>query len=119
MIAASTYQKNPIVKSYKLGLTEVRDLHPGEIRETPVNEPLVNWHSYDGQAALDAIYTSGGWGEDVSDEAMLSYAKLLREVEGLNVLPASASALAAVVKVHRAWGLPEDEPHVVVLTGRR
>jgi len=50
---------------------------------------------------------------------MLSYAKLLREVEGLNVLPASASALAAVVKVHRAWGLPEDEPHVVVLTGRR
>jgi len=42
MIAASTYQKNPIVKSYKLGLTEVRDLHPGEIRETPVNEPFVN-----------------------------------------------------------------------------
>ena len=55
------------------------DLPPEAIRETEVNEPLINWHSFDGDWALDAIRSSGGFAENASDKEMLRQARLLRE----------------------------------------
>jgi len=49
---------------------------------------------------------------------MLTHARLLREREGLDVLPASTSALAVLLKGHAQNPLPPDR-YVVVLTGRR
>jgi len=118
MIAASSYRKNPIVKSLKQGSLFCLDLAPGEVRETSVNEPLINWHSFDGEEALHALYGSGGFAEYASDQDMVQYARLIQQAEGLNVLPASTAALVALGKVWRAGALTEDD-HVVVLTGRR
>jgi threonine synthase len=118
MIGASTYRKNPIVRSFVNNIPECVDLDPAEAKETGINEPLVNWHAFDGQLALDAIRSSGGWAGDATDKAMLTHARLLREREGLDVLPASTSALAVLLKGHAQNPLPPDR-YVVVLTGRR
>jgi len=118
MVAASSYRKNPIVKSFREGHAFCIDLQPSEIHETTVNEPLINWHSFDGDLALQALRASRGYAEYASDHDMLQHARLLLQREGLSVLPASASALIALAKVRSNGGLPEDD-HVVVLTGRR
>jgi threonine synthase len=49
---------------------------------------------------------------------MLTYSRLLREREGLNVLPASTAGLIVLVERHRKTKLPGDR-YVVVLTGRK
>ena len=120
MIAASTPMGNPIVRSFLNGLRTIRDLSPMEIKETSVNEPLVSWHSFDGQLALDALWESGGWATYVPDQKMIEFSKILAREEGLLVLPASASALAAVDGYLRhnpeATGV---ESCVAVLTARK
>ena len=88
------------------------------IRETTVNEPLINWHSIDGDHALEAIRKSNGWASHASDRGMLTYARMLRVKEGLNVLPASTAGLLALLAQHRKEVLPGDR-YVAILTGRK
>jgi threonine synthase len=118
MIAGSAHRKNPIVQSFLRNLPHCEDLDPTSIRETAVNEPLINWHSSDGNQALDAIRQTGGWAADASDREMLAHARSIREKQGLSVLPASAASLAVLLERHRKEALPGDR-YVVVLTGRR
>jgi threonine synthase len=118
MIAGSSPEKNPILHAYRTQAPQCDDLHPDRVRETRVNEALVNWHSIDGDHALGAIRESGGFAESVSDRALLAWARKLREAEGLHVLPASTAGLAAFVQHHRKEGFGPDR-YVVVLTGRR
>jgi len=117
MIAASSYNKNPIVHSFKKNLSFCEDLDPSKIRESKVNEPLINWHSFDGDEALQAIRESGGAAFDVSDEKMIQHTKLLREKEGLRVLPASTVGLAALLSLHQKENLEPDR-FVAILTGK-
>jgi threonine synthase len=49
---------------------------------------------------------------------MIEYARLIREKEGLSVLPASTAGLIALVDRHRKEPLPGDR-YVVILTGRK
>ncbi|MEM2126653.1 MAG: pyridoxal-phosphate dependent enzyme [Candidatus Bathyarchaeia archaeon] len=118
MIAVSTPHDNPIVRSFLSGRRMIEDLQPSEIKETVVNEPLVSWHSFDGQLALDALWESGGWAVPVPDQEMAHYSELIASLEGLSVLPASASALAALRKVSEREKL-EDVSCVAVLTAGR
>jgi len=118
MIAGSSFRKNPIVRAFVGNLPRCEDLEPGRVRETSVNEPLVNWHSIDGDHALQAIRETGGWATDASDRSMLDYARLIREREGLSVLPASTAGLAAMAQRHQKEPLPGDR-YVVLLTGRK
>lgn len=96
MVATSTRRGNPIVKSFKMNSRIIEDLSREEIKETDINEPLTNWHSYDGQEALDAIYESNGFADYASESKMMEFSKWLRLEEGLHVLPASASTLAVM-----------------------
>jgi threonine synthase len=118
MIAGSSFGKNPIVQAYLKASPFCEDLSPDLIHETPINEPLINWHSVDGNIALDAIRQTGGWADDVSDKSMLSYARLILEREGLSILPASTAGLVAFVEHHRKEPLPSDR-YVIILTGRK
>ena len=118
MIAASSTAKNPIVHSARRGLAECVDLDPAGIRETVINEPLINWHSFDGQEALDAIRHTGGAAYNVSDERMRKMAHYLRERESLNVLPASTASVIALINMHEEDKLPAGL-HVAVLTAKR
>ena len=118
VVAGSSPGKNPIVRSFQKGLPTCADLDPARVRETAVSEPLINWHSSDGDEALTAVRATGGWADDASDREMITYARLVREKEGLQVLPASTAGLAVLVDRHREEPLPGDR-YVAVLTGRR
>ena len=118
MVAGSSFGKNPIVAAWLKGLDSCEDLLPGRIRETSVNEPLINWHSIDGDLAIDAIRESNGWAAYASDRALVARARMLREQQGLNALPASTAGLHALLDRHSKEPLSNDR-YVVILTGRK
>ena len=117
MVAASTPGGNPVVKCFNDRERTIRDLEPSEIVETEHNEPLVSWRCLDGQEALDALWDSRGWAAYVQDDALLAFSGILAHEEGILVLPASSSALAALADYakNRASG---ERTYVAVLTGR-
>jgi len=118
MVAGSSFGKNPIVRGYRRGTPHCEDLNPAVIHETPVNEPLVNWHSIDGDVALQAVRESDGWAANATDKVMRNYSRLIREKEGLNVLPASAAGLIALVERVGREEFRSDR-YVAILTGRK
>lgn len=118
MVAGSSFRKNPIVQAALKNKPACEDLVPEKIRETRINEPLINWHAIDGNLALKAIRETNGWAGDASDKSMRRYSRLIREREGLDVLPASTAGLIALIEQHKRNPLPNDR-YVVVLTGRK
>ena len=118
MIGSSSYNKNPIVYSFKKNLPGCVDLDPIKIKESRINEPLINWHSFDGEEALHAIRVTGGAAFDISDEKMMKHTKMLKMKEGLHVLPASTVGLAALISYHQQEELEPDR-FVAILTGKR
>jgi threonine synthase len=118
VVAGSSFRKNPIVRSFVQGHATCEDLKPQTIRETPINEPLINWHSIDGDVALRAVRETGGWAGYASDREMRRLSRLLSEKEGLQVLPASTAGLIALIERHRKEPLSNDR-FVVLLTGRK
>ena len=117
IVAGSSHGKNPIVRSYLRGTPNCEDLDPQRLHETVVNEPLINWHSSDGDLALEAVRTTSGWASDASDRVMRWHARLIREKEGLSVLPASTAGLAVLLDRHRKQPLAGDR-YGALLTGR-
>ncbi|MFW9881846.1 MAG: pyridoxal-phosphate dependent enzyme [Candidatus Thorarchaeota archaeon] len=117
IIGTSTRKGNPIIKSYKLKSKIALDLSPNEIKESKVNEPLTNWHSYDGQEALDAIYESNGFADYASDTKMIRFSRILRYEQGLNALPASTSTLAVLSSLKREDVILKGT-YVAIITGR-
>jgi threonine synthase len=118
IVAGSSFGKNPIIQAYLKNLPTCEDLEPDKIHETAVNEPLINWRSIDGDYALEAIKKTNGWGAYASDKNMLQFSKILREKEGLSVLPASTAGLIALLEKHNKEPLSTDR-YVVILTGRK
>lgn len=118
MVGGSSHRKNPVISAYMKNEPHCEDLEPNRIRETAVNEPLINWHSIDGDHALEAVRITNGWASYATDKMMLSYSRLLREREGLSVLPASTAGLIVLLDRHRKEPLPGDR-YVVILTGRK
>jgi threonine synthase len=118
MVAGSSAKKNPIVQAYLKNKATCEDLKPHVIKETEVNEPLINWHSFDGEATLQAIRQSKGWARDVTDKRMLAMSKMLKEKEGLNVAPASTAGLAALTEPDNPDKVQNDR-FVAILTSRK
>ncbi|MBT8290643.1 MAG: pyridoxal-phosphate dependent enzyme [Muriicola sp.] len=117
MIAASSSYKNPIVQSFKKGFDFCKDLEPSNIRETKYNEPLINWHSFDGEEALYALRESGGEAVNVSDKKLKEMSSLLQKKEGFRILPASTAGLIALLEIHEREQMEPDR-YVAVLTAK-
>jgi len=117
-IAGSSYGMNPIVQAFVKNTPQCSDLKPERIRNTAINEPLVNWRSIDGDYALSVIRQTKGWAAFATDKSMITYAKLIREKEGLSVLPAATAGLIALVDRHKKEAFSGDR-YVVILTGRK
>lgn len=92
-----------------------RTIPPGDLRPTPVNEPLVNWEALHGQPAMDAIRASRGTVLALSDAELRSAQHLGWPVHG-----ASPSATAGVAGYALSGHDFADLPgvHVAVLTDR-
>ena len=117
MIAASSNRNNPIVHSYRQGLEQCVDLSPESIRETRYNEPLINWHSFDGEEALYAIRQSNGDAYNISDKKMKEMSSFLLKKEGLRILPAATAGLVALLEMHEEMDFEPDR-FVAVLTAK-
>lgn len=117
-VAGSSFRKNPIIQALARNLPNCSDLDPAKIKETAINEPLINWHAIDGDYVLEAVRTTHGFGGYVSDKSLLSLSRLILQREGLNVLPASTAGLAVLLEQHRKESLPGDR-YVIMLTGRK
>jgi len=118
IVGGSSFHKNPIVQAYLKNMPTCEDLQPEKIRETHINEPLVNWHAMDGDYALEGIRQTNGWAANASDKSMRDFSRMIREKEGLQVLPASTAGLIALLERHRKQALPNDR-FAVILTGRK
>jgi threonine synthase len=116
-IAGSAANKNPIVTSFKSGLDYCKDIDPSQIKETAINEPLINWHSFDGNEALYAILKSGGEANHISDNKMKEMSAFLHKKEGYRILPASTSGLIAMILRHEKSEFINDR-YVAILTGK-
>ena len=67
--------------------------------------------------ATDAIKTSSGLIDMVSDEEILSAYRILSSREGVFVEPASASGVAGLIKKKNTGELPQDKRIVITVTG--
>jgi threonine synthase len=116
-IAGSSAYKNPIISSFKAGLDTCKDIDPSKIRETPINEPLINWHSFDGNEALYAITQSEGEAHHISDKKMKMMSSFFHKKEGYRILPASTSGLVALLEMHAKNPMVNDR-YVTILTAK-
>ncbi|MFT6142560.1 MAG: threonine synthase [Myxococcota bacterium] len=117
MVGGSAWRKNPVVHAFRTNLARCPELPVASIRETAVNEPLINWRSIDGDPCLAAIRLTSGHAADATDKQMKQMSALLRDQQALHVLPASTAGLIALLDLHAKQTLPPDR-YVVVLTGR-
>jgi len=117
MIAGSAADQNPIVRAFANHLDHCEDLPPESLHETSVNEPLINWHSFDGDEALYAINKSNGGAHNLTDDELIALAQTLSDKEGLNVQPASTAGLGALLKEHANEALEPDR-YIAIVTGR-
>lgn len=106
MVGGSAAQMNPITASFSAGQGMYTDLSPEKIKETPVNEPLINWHAFDGEWALEALTRTGGFAADISDRKMIHLTKMLKDQEGIHVLPAATAGLS---RYHLPWYSHTDQ----------
>lgn len=117
MIAASSSFQNPIIASFKNGLDHCKDLDPVRIKETKYNEPLINWHSFDGEEALYAIRKSMGDAYHISDRKMKEMTSFLLKKESIKILPASTAGLIALLEMDEKLDFGPDR-FVAVLTAK-
>ncbi|WP_149273524.1 pyridoxal-phosphate dependent enzyme [Pareuzebyella sediminis] len=117
MIGASSSRKNPIVQSFILGLDHCKDLDPNHIKETKYNEPLINWHSFDGEEALFALRESEGEAFNISDKKLKEMTALLVKKEGFRILPAATAGLIALLELDEKLNFEPDR-FVAVLTAK-
>ena len=103
----------PIVHAFKAGAEEITPVEKPETIATairignPVNAPK----------ALQAIKSSDGYAETVSDAEITAAQVELARYEGIGVEPASASSVAGLKKLVEAGIVERDESVVCIATG--
>ena len=103
---------SPITSAAKRGTSEIDPQKPNTIaRSLAIGNPA------DGPYAVKAMLTSGGTGEDVSDEEVVEGIRLLGETEGIFTETAGGVTVAVARKLIRQGRLNPDESTVLTITG--
>jgi threonine synthase len=103
----------PIVKAVKSHSEKIVPITEPETVATAIRIGApVSW-----KKAINAINDSHGTAETVTDEEILDAQKLLAQVEGIFVEPASASSIAGLKKLVRNGVINKNERVVCVTTG--
>lgn len=110
--AVSSLGNNAIIESIDKGYPT--ELSPTTLNESVVNEPLLNWRSFQVYEAFRAITTTNGLAVGVSDEEMIEANDILLKYENIFTKPASASAYAGLVKLINILDLKKT--YVIILT---
>jgi threonine synthase len=103
----------PIAQAIKSGSKEIKPVSKPETIATAIRIGApVSW-----KKAVNAIRSSGGTAETVTDEEILEAQKTLSRLEGLFVEPASASSIAGLKKLVENGEIDKEERVVCVTTG--
>lgn len=113
MTAIQAEGSAPIVKAIKAGAKDiVPEAHPETVATAiRIGDPV------NAVKALNAIRSSGGAAETVTDDEILAAQKLLAVKEGIGVEPASAASVAGLIKLRNMGIVGKDERVVCVTTG--
>jgi threonine synthase len=104
---------NPISAMVKTGATRVKPIrNPQTIAKSlAIGDPA------DGYFASQLIQETGGWSEDVDDDAIIDAMRLLAETEGIWTETAGGVTLAVAQKLIEQGRIDRDESIVVCITG--
>lgn len=116
-VAGSSANQNPIISSHLKGLDVCEDIDPSKIKETVINEALINWHSFDGNEALHALRETKGYASHVTDKQLREMSSYLHKKEGMRILPSSCAGLIALLNVNKQQRLINDR-FVAVITAK-
>jgi len=104
---------SPIAQAYASGHSRVRRIKKAETIAHSISNP----DPPGGNILLKLIQENSGIILDVSDKEILEAQKMLAELEGIFCEPASATALAGLLKLSGQVKLEENDPIVLVVTG--
>jgi threonine synthase len=104
---------NPISATVKAGANKVKPVrNPQTIAKSlAIGDPA------DGYFASQLIRETGGWSEDVDDDAIIDAMKLLAETEGIWTETAGGVTLAVAQKLIEQGRIDRDESIVICITG--
>jgi threonine synthase len=104
---------NPISATVKAGSNKVKPVrNPQTIAKSlAIGDPA------DGYFASQLIRETGGWSEDVDDDAIIDAMRLLAETEGIWTETAGGVTLAVAQKLIEQGRIDRDESIVVCITG--
>ncbi len=113
MFGAQATGCNPISATVKTGSSRVKPIrHPNTIAKSlAIGDPA------DGYFASKLINETGGWCEDVDDEAIVSAMTLLAETEGIWAETAGGVTLAVAMKLIDQGKIDRDGSTVLCITG--
>jgi threonine synthase len=113
MFGAQASGCNPISATVKLGSSKVKPIrHPETIAKSlAIGDPA------DGYFASQLIRETGGWSEDVDDEAIVTAMTLLAETEGIWAETAGGVTLAVAQKLIEQGKIDRDGCTVLCITG--
>ncbi len=104
---------NPISATVKTGASKVKPVrNPQTIAKSlAIGDPA------DGYFASQLIRDTGGWSEDVDDDAIIDAMRLLAETEGIWTETAGGVTLAVAQKLIEQGRIDRDDSIVVCITG--
>jgi threonine synthase len=104
---------NPISAAVKTGASKVKPVrNPQTIAKSlAIGDPA------DGYFASQLIRETGGWSEDVDDDAIVDAMKLLAETEGIWTETAGGVTLAVAQKLIEQGRIDRDDSIVICITG--
>jgi len=103
---------SPISTAVKAGNVDIDPQKPATIaRSLAIGNPA------DGHYAIEAIFQSGGWAEDVSDNEVVAGIKLLAETEGVFTETAGGVTVSVTRKLLQQGYIHPDELTVLAITG--
>ena len=113
MFGAQATGCNPISATVKTGASKVKPIrHPETIAKSlAIGDPA------DGYFASQLIAETGGWSEDVDDEAIIEAMTLLAETEGIWAETAGGVTLAVAQKLIEQGRIDRDGSTVLCITG--
>ena len=112
VFAAQATGCSPISTAIKQGTDVIRPVKPDTIAKS-----LAIGNPADGFYAVQAVKSSGGYGEDVPDEEIIEGIKLLARTEGIFAETAGGVTLACTKKLIDTDKINRDETTVICITG--
>ncbi|AMV39683.1 Threonine synthase [Planctomyces sp. SH-PL62] len=113
MFGAQAAGCNPIANTVKTGAGKVKPIRNPETiaKSLAIGDPADGWF------ASKMIRETGGWSEDVSDDAIVDAMRLLAETEGIWAETAGGVTLAVARKLIEEGRIDRDGSTVLCITG--